>query len=144
MQWTCGKNAGFSSAVADKLYLPVDSGYKRLNVEHQEKNPCSLLNRVRQLTALRKQIPALQADGKFDIVYCEPNKYPLIYLRSARKQKILIAINPSGKPTKTEFQVAGVESIKNIIASGGVYLKNHNSQFAIEINRISYGIFELK
>ena len=144
MQWTCGKNAGFSSAASGKVYLPIDPGYKKCNVEGQEKNPRSLLNVVRQLTGMRKRIPALQADGKFKIVYCEPNKYPLIYLRQAGKQKILVAINPSGKSTKTAFQVAGVKSIKNIISTGGVELKNHNNKFTVEMNRISYGIFELK
>ena len=98
---------------------------------------------VRQLTAMRKRMPALQADGKFKLVYCVPNKYPLIYLRQAGKQKILVAINPSGKSTKTAFQVAVAKTIKNIIAAG-VELKSHNNKFTIEMNRISYGIFELK
>lgn len=144
MQWSDGKNAGFSSARADKLYLPVDAKYKKLNVEHQEKNPRSLLNRVRQLTALRKEFPALQADGKFDILYSKPNKYPLIYMRSSGKQKILVAINPSGKSTKTIVQIPGVESIENLINAGSVELKHNNGNFSIEMDRVSYGVFELK
>ena len=33
MQWTSGDNMGFSSAPADKLYLPVDPAENAANVE---------------------------------------------------------------------------------------------------------------
>jgi len=48
MHWLSDNNAGFSSATADKLYLPVGSEYKKLNVDYQNKIPHSLLNKVRQ------------------------------------------------------------------------------------------------
>jgi len=144
MQWDSGKNAGFSSSSADKLYLPFGTGYKKLNVEYQQQNRQSLLNKVRQLTALRKKVPALQANGSFNLLYCEPNKYPLIYLRSLRKQKILVAINPSGKAAKTRFQLTDVRCVKNIITANGVELKNQNDTFTIEMKGVSYGIFELE
>ncbi len=58
MQWTDGKNAGFSSADADALYHPViDEGafsYKLVNVEKAAQNADSLFNRLRELVGVRK------------------------------------------------------------------------------------------
>jgi len=144
MQWSAGKNAGFSCANSKKLYLPFDSGYKKLNVERQDKNSRSLLNRVRELTALRKNMPALQIDAEFRLLYCEPNKYPLIYLRSIKTQKTLIAINPSDKITKMGIQNFAPKFVKKTVAASGVNLKNRNGKFVIEMKPISYGIFELE
>src|SRR5262249_48334723 len=47
MQWTAGRNAGFSSANPQRLYLPaiIDPAYhyEAINVEVQQNNPHSLL-----------------------------------------------------------------------------------------------------
>ena len=47
MQWESGRNAGFSDANPQRLYLPViqdiDYHYESLNVELQSRNPSSLL-----------------------------------------------------------------------------------------------------
>lgn len=63
MQWTSGKNAGFSSAPADKLVRPViDSGkfsYKQVNVERQLADEGSLLNTFRRLAAARQRCPEI-------------------------------------------------------------------------------------
>ena len=45
MQWTNGKNLGFSNASPEKLYLPVDTANDAPNVDAEEKDPNSLLNR---------------------------------------------------------------------------------------------------
>src|SRR5690606_24323522 len=61
MQWDFSPNAGFSDAPAERLYAPVISdpvyGYQAVNVAAQEADPSSLLNKVRQLIAIRKQHP---------------------------------------------------------------------------------------
>ena len=145
MQWTSGKNAGFSSGPGNQLYLPLGPDYRRLNVEVQEKNPRSLLNRVRKLTALRKQTPALQADAEFIPVYAEPDKYPLIYLRSAGRQKILVAVNPSGKSVKVKFELPGVNNVGDkLIGRGGVCVTGWNSRFRVQMQGVSYTIVELR
>jgi maltose alpha-D-glucosyltransferase/alpha-amylase len=59
MQWSADKNAGFSRANPQRLYLPVivDPGYhyETVNVEAQESNPHSLLWWMRRVIALRKR-----------------------------------------------------------------------------------------
>ncbi|MBI4376342.1 MAG: alpha-glucosidase C-terminal domain-containing protein [Elusimicrobia bacterium] len=59
MQWSADRNAGFSQANAQKLYLPViidaEYHYEACNVDVQQKNPQSLLWWTKRLIALRKR-----------------------------------------------------------------------------------------
>ena len=57
----------------------------------------SLWNEIRKLCKIRRKFPALCAFGAIQFVYCEPEKYPLVYLRTSGSEKILVAINPSEK-----------------------------------------------
>ena len=61
MQWSADRNAGFSTANPQKLYLPViidpEYNYETVNVAAQLDNPESLLWWVRRLIALRKRYP---------------------------------------------------------------------------------------
>ena len=59
MQWSADRNAGFSRANPQKLYLPViidpEYHYETVNVEAQQSNPSSLLWWIKRLIALRKR-----------------------------------------------------------------------------------------
>src|SRR5476649_1069265 len=59
MQWNTDRNAGFSLASTQKLYLPVivepEFHYEAVNVAAQQGNPASLLWSMKQLIAMRKQ-----------------------------------------------------------------------------------------
>src|SRR5574341_499199 len=59
MQWSGDRNAGFSRANPQSLYLPViidpEYHYESINVEAQQNNPNSLLWWMKRLIALRKQ-----------------------------------------------------------------------------------------
>mgnify|MGYP000326838013 CR=1 FL=1 len=62
MQWSADRNAGFSRANAQGLYLPViidpEYRYESVNVEAQEQSPSSLLWFTKRLIALRKRYQA--------------------------------------------------------------------------------------
>jgi maltose alpha-D-glucosyltransferase / alpha-amylase len=62
MQWSPDRNAGFSRADPQRLYLPpiMDPvyGYEAVNVEAQSRNPSSLLNWTKRLIAVRKNYRA--------------------------------------------------------------------------------------
>ena len=58
---TTAPNAGFSTAPADRLYLPVDPDPDRPTVAAQRADDGSLLHLVRRLIALRRATPALGA-----------------------------------------------------------------------------------
>ena len=94
MQWTDGKNRGFSNA--NDLYLPVN-GEKTQSVEEQTKRENSLLNTIKQLMKLRNENAALNADADLQILHCENGGYPLVYERTDSENSFVIAINPSKK-----------------------------------------------
>ena len=62
MQWSGDRNAGFSRANPQRLYLPViidpEYHYETVNVEAQQNNPHSLLWWMKRLIALRKRYKA--------------------------------------------------------------------------------------
>jgi alpha-glucosidase len=65
MQWTAGRNAGFSRG--NTTWLPVSPSYIQRNVAAEAADPNSLLNWYRDLIRLRKQNPALHY-GTFELV----------------------------------------------------------------------------
>jgi maltose alpha-D-glucosyltransferase/alpha-amylase len=74
MQWNGDRNAGFSRANPQQLYLPVvidpEYHYEALNVEAQQRNPNSLWWWMRRLISLRKRHPVL---GHGDIEFLDPD-----------------------------------------------------------------------
>src|SRR6185312_5442361 len=63
MQWSADRNAGFSRANPQKLYLPIiidpEYHYEAINVEAQQNNPHSLLWWMKRVLAQRKQLRAM-------------------------------------------------------------------------------------
>ncbi|MGN0487576.1 MAG: alpha-glucosidase [Acutalibacteraceae bacterium] len=53
MQWTAGKNAGFTEA--DEPWFEVNPNYTEINVEAEQKNPHSILNYYKKLLRFRKE-----------------------------------------------------------------------------------------
>ncbi|MGZ5503646.1 MAG: maltose alpha-D-glucosyltransferase, partial [Chthoniobacterales bacterium] len=62
MQWSPDRNAGFSKANPQQLYLPItidpEYHYEAINVENQQKNLSSLLWWMRRVIAMRKNYKA--------------------------------------------------------------------------------------
>jgi maltose alpha-D-glucosyltransferase/alpha-amylase len=94
MQWDGGPNAGFSTAPADRLYLPQDPDPDRPTVAAQRDDPDSTLNRVRRLIRLRRETPALRTAAPTTVL---ERGYPLVYLRGADH---LVAVNPGRAPVR--------------------------------------------
>lgn len=94
MQWDHGKNLGFSQSQTP--YLPVDPASNAPTVHSQQQDPDSILNYVKRLIALRKEHPALCADGTYRTLECG---YPLVFERSADSETIRVVINASDKVT---------------------------------------------
>ena len=105
MQWTPGKNLGFSTADPSKLYLPVDPAADAPNVADQENDLNSLLNRTRALIALRHSEPALANYAEFVPLYAEKDTYPFVYARAAGKDVVLVMLNPRAEASQATFNV---------------------------------------
>lgn len=109
MQWSKGKNLGFSDGKAEDLYLPVDSAEDAPTVESQQADPNSLLNTVKAVLALRHAEEDLQADGEFSPVCTEPGK-PFVY----RRGSLLLAVNPNSAECSVKLNESDREKIFEI------------------------------
>ncbi len=92
MQWESGKNLGFSAS--DTPYLPVDTSSDAPTVAAQSKDGNSLLNHTKKLIRIRKENPALWANGEFEVVH---KNYPFVYKRTGGSQTIIVAVNPANR-----------------------------------------------
>jgi maltose alpha-D-glucosyltransferase/alpha-amylase len=95
MQWSPDRNAGFSRADPQRLYLPpiMDPiyGYEAVNVEAQLREPNSLLNWMRRVLATRK---TSRAFGRGRLTFLRPgNRKMLAYLRETAEESILCVAN---------------------------------------------------
>src|SRR4051794_23647387 len=79
MHWSPDRNAGFSRANPQKLYLPVNIDpeyhYEAINVEAQQNNPSSLLWWTKRLITLRKQHKAF---GRGTLEFLLPDNHKIL------------------------------------------------------------------
>jgi maltose alpha-D-glucosyltransferase/alpha-amylase len=97
MQWSADRNAGFSHANPQRLYLPVvlDPEYhpEALNVETQQENLHSLLWWMKRVIALRKRYRAF-GRGALEFLYPDNHKV-LAFIRRYQDESILVVANLS-------------------------------------------------
>jgi maltose alpha-D-glucosyltransferase/alpha-amylase len=97
MQWNSDRNAGFSRANSQRLFLPVviepEFHYEAINVEAQQNNPSSLLWWMKKLIALRKRYRAF-GRGTLEFLYPD-NRKVLAYVRRYEDEIILVVANLS-------------------------------------------------
>ena len=100
MQWTDGKNAGFTEGTP---WLRVNPNCSRINVKDQEKNAGSVLAFYKKLTALRKseEYKETVVYGEF-VPYLEQEKNLIGYFREGEK-KLLVLANFQKAPREVEL-----------------------------------------
>jgi maltose alpha-D-glucosyltransferase/alpha-amylase len=108
MQWSPDRNAGFSRADPQRLYLPpiMDAvyGYESTNVEAQSRDPSSLLSWTKRMLAVRK---TSQAFGRGSRQFLRPgNRKILAYLREFGEDTILCVANLSRSAQPVELNLA--------------------------------------
>ena len=108
MQWRAERNAGFSCADPQRLYLQpiMDSinGYEIVNVEAQMRAPWSLLNWTRRILAVRKGFSGF---GRGSLRFLRPdNRKILAYVREYDDQVLLCVANLSRSAQPVELDLA--------------------------------------
>jgi maltose alpha-D-glucosyltransferase/alpha-amylase len=108
MQWSPDRNAGFSRADPQRLYLPpiMDPmyGYPSTNVEAQTRDPSSLLSWTKRMLAVRK---TSQAFGRGTRRFLKPgNRKILAYLREYGDDTVLCVANLSRSAQPVELNLA--------------------------------------
>ena len=97
MQWSGDRNAGFSSANSQRLFLPVitdpEYHFQSINVDAQQNNQHSLLWWMKRLIALRRAHPAF---GRGSLTFLHPdNRRTIAFTREYGDEKILVVANTS-------------------------------------------------
>jgi maltose alpha-D-glucosyltransferase/alpha-amylase len=108
MQWSPDRNAGFSRADPQRLYLPpiMDPiyGYQATNVEAQIRDPSSLLSWTKRMLAVRK---TSQAFGRGTRRFLKPgNRKILAYLREYGDDAVLCIANLSRSAQPVELNLS--------------------------------------
>jgi len=108
MQWSPDRNAGFSRADPQRLYLPpiMDPvyGYEAVNVEAQNRDPSSLLNWTRRTLAVRA---SSRVFGRGRLTFLKPgNRKVLAYLRELGDEAVLCVANlaRSAQPVELDLR----------------------------------------
>jgi len=143
MQWNGEKNRGFSTASPDELYLPIDKASGAPNVADQEKDPNSLLNRVKRLIQLRKGEKALTAYAEFVPIYAKENTYPFIYARAYEDEMILVILNPAARESKANFSLKPIINSYELLAGTEMKIEIQEDKYQVITPEQSYAIYKL-
>ncbi|HEX3870736.1 MAG TPA: maltose alpha-D-glucosyltransferase, partial [Pirellulales bacterium] len=116
MQWSSDRNAGFSSANPQKMYLPpiidYEYHYESVNVETQHNNPQSLWWWTKRLIALRQQYPAFSR-GTLEML-APSNPKVLAFVRSYQGQNLLVVANLSRHTQFAEIDLSAYEGARPV------------------------------
>ncbi len=97
MQWSADRNAGFSHANPQRLFLPIiidpQHHYEAINVDAQQENLSSLLWWMKRLITLRKRFRAF-GRGTTEFLY-PANRRVLVFIRRLEDEIILTVANLS-------------------------------------------------
>jgi maltose alpha-D-glucosyltransferase/alpha-amylase len=108
MQWSPDRNAGFSRANPQQLYLPItidpEYHYEAINVENQQKNLSSLLWWTRRVIAMRKNFKAFSR-GSLEFLYPD-NPKVLAFLRRYEDEIVLVVVNLSRFAQSVELDLS--------------------------------------
>jgi maltose alpha-D-glucosyltransferase/alpha-amylase len=122
MQWSADRNAGFSRANPQKLYLPViidpEYRYEAVNVDAQQQNPHSLLWWTRRLIALRKRYKAF-GRGTLEFLHPENSKI-LAFLRRYEDECVLVVANLSRFVQYAELDLSAFKGVQPVEMFGRV------------------------
>ncbi len=144
MQWSPGKNLGFSTAESAQLYLPVDSAADAPTVAAQQNDPNSLLNRVRRLIQLKKNEPALTAYAEFVPVVAAANTCPFAFIRAADRETLLAVFNPANETKTAQFKLNIPVRHFEKVAGDHIKISQHHQNYVLNVPGITYAIYRLK
>jgi maltose alpha-D-glucosyltransferase/alpha-amylase len=113
MQWSDEKNAGFSTAPADRLVRPIVQegafGYEHVNVADSGRNPDSLMNAVEKMIRTRRGTPEF-GWGDFRIIETDVEEV-LVHRCDWRGNTIVAIHNMGDAPREVTIEVDEYEAL---------------------------------
>jgi maltose alpha-D-glucosyltransferase/alpha-amylase len=123
MQWTPDRNAGFSQADPQRLYLPVIMdplyGYQVINVESQMRSSTSLLQWTRRMIETRKRHPTFGMGSYEELSASNPSV--LAFVREFGDDIVLCVNNLSRFAQPVELDLRRYEERTPVELLGGVH-----------------------
>jgi maltose alpha-D-glucosyltransferase / alpha-amylase len=147
MQWSPDRNAGFSRANPQQLYLPVtidpEYHYEAVNVENQQKNLSSLLWWTRRVIAMRKNFKAFSR-GSLEFLYPD-NAKVLAFLRRCENETIVVVANLSRFSQSAELDLSRFAGcVPMEVFSRNLFRPIRKSHYVITLGPHAYYWFALQ
>jgi len=147
MQWSPDRNAGFSRANPQQLYLPVtidpEYHYEAVNVENQQKNLSSLLWWTRRVIAMRKNFKAFSR-GSLEFLYPD-NAKVLAFLRRWENETIVVVANLSRFAQSAELDLSRFAGcVPMEVFSRNLFRPIRKSRYVITLGPHAYYWFALQ
>ena len=147
MQWSPDRNAGFSRANPQQLYLPItidpEYHYEAINVENQQKNLSSLLWWMRRVIAMRKNFKAFSR-GSLEFLYPD-NAKVLAFLRRYENQTMLVVVNLSRFAQSAELDLSRFNGcVPMEVFSRNLFRPIKKSRYVITLGPHAYYWFALQ
>ncbi len=115
MPWSGGPGGGFTTGTP---WFPFAPGRDSSNVERESRDPGSLLAHYRTLIRLRHASRALR-EGEIQVLSA-PGGPALCYQRAVRGERVLVALNLSGRPAQIPLRTFPVRSWEPLLPGTGV------------------------
>ena len=147
MQWSPDRNAGFSRANPQQLYLPVtidpEYHYEAVNVENQQKNLSSLLWWTRRVIAMRKNFKAFSR-GSLEFLYPD-NAKVVAFLRRWENETIVVVANLSRFSQSAELDLSRFAGcVPMEVFSRNLFRPIRRSRYVITLGPHAYYWFALQ
>jgi len=147
MQWSADKNAGFSRANPQKLYLPItidpEYHYEVVNVENQERNHASLLWWMKRMIAVRNQLKAF-GRGSLEFLFPDNSKV-LAFIRKYQDEKVLVVVNLSRHPQIVQLDLSKyLGCIPEEVFGRNRFPTIIDSPYVLALGAYGYYLFSLK
>ena len=147
MQWSPDRNAGFSRANPQQLYLPItidpEYHYEAVNVENQQKNLSSLLWWMRRVIAMRRNFKAFSR-GSLEFLYPD-NAKVLAFLRRWENETIVVVVNLSRFAQSAELDLSRFAGcVPMEVFSRNLFRPIKKSRYVITLGPHAYYWFALQ
>ncbi|MFP4559181.1 MAG: putative maltokinase, partial [Archaeoglobaceae archaeon] len=147
MQWSPDRNAGFSMANPQKLYLPVITDpifhYEAVNVENEEKSPTSMLWWIKYLVSVRKKLRCLGRGG-IELLFPD-NQKVLAFTRQYQEEIILMVANLSRQPQPVFLDLSKYSGyVPQEVFSKNTFPSVERYPYFLTLNPYGFFMFTLK